>query len=890
MKGVTIARQRRITIKGLVLFLCTLLATVWLLQWSDATRKVDRLLHDNWVRSHQRAVPDDVVIAALDSRSLAALGRWPWPRDLQAQLLEKLQGARLVALDLLFVEPSSEAGGDDRLISAIAALPQSILPVLTEGGRGTTAVESLPIPSITRHVTDLGHIFLPIDDDGIVRRVFLKSGFNRAHWSSLSLAALEVAEGAPEPLPGRILSEDPSQGVWVQNNEVLIPFYGPNGAFQRLSAVDIINGDIPAEQLRDKIVFVGLTTTGLGDVVPTPVSALNQSVPGVEIHANIFSALRDQSLVTSVGNYTNMLMALILLPLMLLLYSRAPPRWALVSAIIGACVPVLCSFVLYRYFRLWYAPLPAALPLLLSYLLWSWHRLDYVNRYLERERAKLEPHLPQRDAQSNKLLASFFRSAERHLPIQGWRFSSGGEEFSGGSGLPLERVAGGEGNWRKRHGVHAREYAGKLPLHIEIVFSNTDYSRGITQYVNNLARVRSRGEAGRLSSSIEKLQSNALKLSEQLEWLRNVKVFSDTILDGSPMGFAVWNAAGECIRANPLLYRMVPSFTERGEFVDFLDCIGKQLETPDGRTHFEQLVLESQSWQVIYSVDERELVVNFSAVGERLADRLICVSVLDVTDIRTAERARAEMVDYLSHDLRSPLISALYLLEQNGDPRVEQNIKTSLSMMDDLLHVARADSLSEVKFTPVYMNGVLDNSLDQMLPQALSKQIELDADAEDDDLWVNGDAASLERAICNILSNAIKYSPEGTTVTVRLVRQGDQAVLTIDDQGVGIDPAMLGQLFTRFRRDAKTAGQFKGIGLGLALVARVVSLHGGKVAASNREVGTRITLEVPLEPDEPEEEPAAGLLSEAAEESMSSAGEDASVQTRGESSGPSAAE
>ena len=118
---------------------------------------------------------------------------------------------------------------------------------------------------------------------------------------------------------------------------------------------------------------------------------------------------------------------------------------------------------------------------------------------------------------------------------------------------------------------------------------------------------------------------------------------------------------------------------------------------------------------------------------------------------------------------------------------------------------------------------------------------------------MKGDAASLERAICNILSNAIKYSPEGTTITVRLVRKDDQAVLTIDDQGVGIDPAMLGQLFTRFRRDAKTAGQFKGIGLGLALVARVVSLHGGKVAASNLEQGTRITLEVPLEAEEPEE-------------------------------------
>lgn len=847
MKGVALARQRRITVRGLVLFLCTLLAMVWLLQWSEATRKLDRLLHDGWVRSHQRAVPQDVVIAAIDSQSLSELGRWPWPRDLQAQLLEQLQGARAVITDLLYVEPSAVPGADRKLADAVASLPISIMPVLTEGGRGTVAIESLPIPILLRQVSDLGHIFLPIDDDGIVRRIYLKSGFNQAHWPALSLAALNAVEGPLEPLPGRFIAQQESRGQWVENHEVLIPFYGPNGAFTRLSAVDIINGDLPSASWQDKIVFVGMTTTGLGDVVPTPVSALDQPVPGVEIHANILAALRDQSLVTRADTRFNLLLALLLLPLMLLLYSRAPPRWGLLSAIAGASVPILCSFVLYRYFRLWYAPLPATLPLLASYLLWSWHRLDYLNRFLERERARLEPHMPQRDARSNALLAGFFQSAEKHLPIQAWRFSSGGEQFSGGSTLPAQRVSGGDNYWRLRRGVHARQYPGRPPLHVELQFSDADYTRSILQYVNNLARVRSRSEAGRLSGSIEKLQSNALRLGEQMEWLRNVKVFSDTILDGSPMGFAVWNAAGECIRANRLLNQMVPELEQRDQLRDFLQLVGARPDSDEGRARLSQLVLERRDWQVIHSVDERELVVNFSGVGERLAERLICASVLDVTDIRTAERARAEMVDYLSHDLRSPLISAMYLLEQSGDPRVVQNIQTSLNMMDDLLHVARADSLSEVKFTPVYINGVLDNSLDQMLPQARGKQINLELEAEEDDLWVSGDAASLERAISNILSNAIKYSPEHTCVRIGVTRRDQMAVITIDDQGVGIDPAILDKLFTRFRRDAKTAGQFQGIGLGLALVARVVSLHGGRVAASNLPQGTRITMELPLE-------------------------------------------
>lgn len=850
MKSERAPEQHRITLLGLVFFFCTLLLLTWLLLWSDATRKVDRLLHDSWVRSHQRAVPNDVVIAAIDSQSLNKVGRWPWSRVEQAQLFEQLnlQGVRAVIVDLLYAEPAKAPHDDVRLANAIASLPISILPVLTEGGIGQIATESIPISIITRSVSDLGHIDLPIDDDGIVRRVFLKSGFNRAHWPALSLAGLNAIGGVPEGLlPGGGNDEQGKPGERVQNHEVMIPFYGPSNAFQRVSAVDIMRGDVRRGLLANKIVFVGMTTTGLGDVVPTPVSALDRPVPGVEIHANIFSALRDQSLVTRAYGYANLPVALVLLPLMLVMYSRAPPQWGLITAVVGAGLPVLLSFLLYRYARLWYAPLSASLPILISYLFWSRHRLDYINQFLEKEQSKLEPHLPQRDNRDNSILAGFFTTAARHLPIEGWRFSVGADVFEGGAGLPAIRMMGNEGDWLVRRGIYSRAYPSREPLHIELAIPNATQGTAITQYVDSLARVRTRGQASPLLGSIEKLQTNAQKLSEQLDWLRSVKVFSDTILAGSPAGFAVWNAAGECIRANELTYQMVPSFKERADLRDFVQCIGRRTDAGEDAQTFQRLILECEPWQVQYSENERELVVNFRVVGEILAERLICATVLDVTEIRTAERARAEMVDYLSHDLRSPLISALYLLEQDADPRVEQNIQQSLSMMENLLHIARADSLSESRFSPLLMNAVIDNSLDQLLPQALSQQIKFNVDTLDDDLWVDGDASSLERAVVNIVGNAIKYSPECTTVNIRLSEDANHAVLTVEDQGVGIDPSMIDQLFTRFKRDQSTATEFKGIGLGLAFVSRVVSLHGGKVAATNTSMGTCVTLQLPLE-------------------------------------------
>ncbi len=840
--------QRRITLWGLLGFFCTLLFLVWFLHWSDATHKVDRLLHDNWVRSYQRDVPSDVVIAAIDSVSLSELGRWPWPRDIQAQLFEqlKLLEVRAIVVDLLYVEPSTDAD-DTRLAEAVGSHDISILPILTEGGRARVASESLPIPQITREVTDLGHIFLPIDDDGIVRRVFLKAGFSQAHWPALSMAALQALGEMPEVMPGLVETHESREGQWVETHEIMIPFFGSTGAFKRVSAVDIIKGDAKKQDLAGKIVFIGMTTTGLGDVVPTPVSALDQPVPGVEIHANIFSALRDGSQVVNAPRNTSLVVAFILLPLMLLLYSRTPPQWGFISAVVGASVPVILSFVLYRYGRLWYAPLAASVPVLISYLFWSWHRLAYINRFLEREQAKIAPHIPRRDSQSNILLASFFTTAARHLPLRGWRFHSGEEHFAGGTGIPDQRVEGSEGAWRHRNGVYARTYQGLEPLYIELVVDDPEHGAAITRYVDTLARVRSRERASRLAGSIEKLQTNALKLSEQMDWLRSIKVFSETILEGSPTGFGVWNAAGECVRANPLIYSMVPNFSKRADFVDFLKAVGRQFEGDEDHERLQQLLLDCKPWQVSYSHADCELVVNFSAVGDILAERLICASVLDVSDIRTAERARAEMVDYLSHDLRSPLISALALLEGENDPRIEQNIQHSLTMMDDLLHVARADSLTEAKFRPLLFNDVIDNSLDQMLPQAKSRAIKFEVDMSDDDLWVEGDAASLERAVSNILSNAIKYSPDSTTIQVRLYGAGGSGILIIDDEGVGIDPAMLGQLFARFKRDASTESDFKGIGLGLALVSRVVTLHNGQVVASNLPQGTRITLQLPLE-------------------------------------------
>jgi len=850
-------KRRGITLLSMALFFCLLLALTWFLGWSQATQKIDNLLHDNWVRLSQNTPPEQVAIAAIDPDSLRTLGRWPWPRDVQSLLFRQLSNYQVKAavIDMLFIEPSADPSEDQALAQSVAGIDTVVLPLLTEGRLG--AQQKFPFPIMMREADDLGHIVLPIDNDGIVRRVFLKAGINTPLWSSLALSAFELldtpVDNEESELPGNRIPHSQLENNWEHDFEVLIPFYGPRGTIPNVSASSILDGSAPKEALEGKVVFVGLTSTGLGDVVPTPVSALDQPVPGVEIHANIYSALVDDRLKTRIDSRLNILVALILFPLMLLVYSRARPQWGLLIATIGSLLPILMSFVLYRIANSWYPPWSASIPLFISYILWSWNRLNYLNRFLEAETALLEP-LAQMDNSENELLADFFNTAERHLPIQAWRFSAKGQQFSSVKGLSRPTESPPMNRWVNAKGIYSKRYPTPGKLEINLAIEDELVAHEVTGYIDTLARIQSRSKPPALSGSIERLQINTLKLSDQVAWLRNLSAFSDSILEGSPAGLIVWNAAGEMVRGNELVFKLIPSLENNVLLVDFISKVtGKETEDDEDRQRIQGLILDSTSWQITYQGGERESVINFNTVGDSLTDRLVCATVIDVSEIRSAERARSEMVDYLSHDLRSPLISALYLLESDDsgvgeeiNERTQANIHRSLTMMDDLLHVSRADSLSSDSFEEVFFNSVVDNALDQLLPQARSREIQFQIETTDEELWMSGDAASLERAVANVLGNAIKYSNEGGNVTISTEREDDHVLLQVSDDGVGIDPAMMGDLFTRFKRDAKVAKKFQGIGLGLALVARVVTQHGGSVNAVSPGKGTTIRMRLPL--------------------------------------------
>ena len=854
------SNQSTIGYLSLAGFFLLLMAISYGLSEAGFTVNINRLIHDSWVRIHKREAPDDVVIVGIDNESLQRFGRWPWPRDLQASLYRKLAqaGVQAVVIDLLYVEPDNLPSVDKELADAIAELPVTVLPVVTEGlGSVSLENESVPIPAISRVVNSLGHIFIPVDPDGIYRRIGLKAGFGLAHWETMSLAAVNQLDGnlTDEDLPGNRLSALAENNTWIQDYDVLIPFYGPPQTFTNISVSAIFDNSLSRDSLRDKVVFVGATATGMLDQFPTPVTSRDLLMPGVEIHASVFAALRDGSLVTEVDKRLNFLVCGVLLILVLLLYSRLSPIWGLTGAGVGALLPVLFSFLLYRFGQLWYPPLVASIPVLISYVLWSWHRLDFLSQFLRGEADKLNEEIGNIDNTNNILLAQFFQSAEKHLPLSSWCFKASGEEFSGGDTEQLARDVTSE-SWFRDGKKFARKYSTPGNLVISFATEDKNFGDDFTRYLDSLSRVSERQTPVRLAGSIERMQLDTQRLSSQVERLRQLNVLSESIFEGSSAGHIVWSAAGEVVRANELAGTSLPEIDVAKESLrGFVIAIGRDPDNQD-KQRMQNLILHAESWQVNRIQDDSELVINFSAYGDSLAERLISVSIIDVTEIRRSERSRAELIDFLSHDLRSPLISSLYMLSddlqvsnsENDEKieRIENNINLSLTMMDDLLTIARADNLTSEQFSMVLFDSVVDNAVAQMIPQARRHNISIDVEEYEQEIWVNADAALLERAVVNIVSNAVKYSPEGTRVRVTTRLNSESILLEVQDQGIGIAPEMMDNLFTRFKRDAKVSKQFKGIGLGLALVSRVVTQHGGRVWASSPGQGTLITVEIPF--------------------------------------------
>jgi len=225
-----------------------------------------------------------------------------------------------------------------------------------------------------------------------------------------------------------------------------------------------------------------------------------------------------------------------------------------------------------------------------------------------------------------------------------------------------------------------------------------------------------------------------------------------------------------------------------------------------------------------------------------------------------ANRAKDEFLAILSHELRTPLTPILswstLIREHDLDPAtrdrglraIERNAKLQARLVEDLLDVSRIiTGKLRLNMKPTAVDPVVHAAIDSLRPAADAKDLRLDAVVDAEPAMVSGDADRLQQVVWNLLSNAIKFTPRGGRIEVRLEQTTDHVRLTVADDCVGIDPAMLPRLFDRFwQADSTITRAHGGLGLGLAVVRHLVELHGGTVHADSAGTDRGATFAVAL--------------------------------------------
>jgi signal transduction histidine kinase len=240
---------------------------------------------------------------------------------------------------------------------------------------------------------------------------------------------------------------------------------------------------------------------------------------------------------------------------------------------------------------------------------------------------------------------------------------------------------------------------------------------------------------------------------------------------------------------------------------------------------------------------------------------------LDTLNRRLKEQSelRSKFVSMVSHELRAPLAAiqtnlkvvlmgytaAVNEKQKELIGRAERKCRTMLTIVNDLLDLAKIDADEIVgKMGPLSLPELLKRVVETLHPKVVEKNLKIETRTAAGLPFVTADPRSMEQVFTNLISNAIKYSREGSVVTVSFGKSDDRVSVRIEDQGIGIPEDELSRVFEDFYR-ASNAKEWTpdGTGLGLAIVKRIIEVHGGAVKVeSHTGAGTTFTLTIPIAP------------------------------------------
>jgi len=379
--------------------------------------------------------------------------------------------------------------------------------------------------------------------------------------------------------------------------------------------------------------------------------------------------------------------------------------------------------------------------------------------------------------------------------------------------------------------------------------------------------------ASQVAFAIERLrgEEQALRSEERL-------LFA---LDAASMGTFEWNLVSNTVRWSPNLERVhsLPPGTFDGTFQSY----EREIHPDDHDrvlTTVTRAVEEGTPYEIEYRIvtpsgaikwlEGKGRVEYESGRPARLTG--VCRDItprkeMEIARIAAADEAsrlKDEFLAVLSHELRTPLNAILGWVQilQSGDLSNERvrhaidviarNGKLQAQLIEDILDISRIISKKlDIERTTVRVPSLVEATLAALLPAARAKQIQMTHWVAEDLPPIEGDPKRLQQILGNVVSNAIKFTPEGGRIEIHCTASDDVVSIEVIDTGIGIDSEFLPLVFDRFRQaDSRATRQHGGLGLGLAITRHLVEQHNGQIEAHSvgRDQGTRITIRLPAAP------------------------------------------
>lgn len=764
-----------------------LLMVIAVLSLTYPVQELSRRLGDAffWLRGHQETSAV-VALVLIDDASLEQYGRWPWPRTQLARLIRGVNGQRpaSVGVDILLSEPADEIGDQD-LAQAISEAGNVVLAAKLSSAADRFWAD--PLPLFRDQAAGIGHVQAVMDPDGIGRRVpLVEVGASGPRWP-LAVEMARIATGEPLRVDGNGLRVGHNR-IWVEGRTSNDQGRGWNRYPSLFLTVDFRQQFVP------------------GETDPPFVTISAASI----LEGQTVNALRGRNVLVGFGASD--------------LGDRIPTPVSKQTPMPGVEVHANLLEGILAGHAIRYAGLILQVALLIGYCL--------VSTWLLLRRPG-------------------WKSAWIALGLLVASYGAGFVLFS------RYRILMDFGPM-----VCATFLAVPVAQLENLVIVNRALNRGLRQLRSTLSsgtadESLAGSETARGAEDSERDLTEKLHLIGELQSkLSSLSTFRQNLLESMQEGLAVFNAAGKMEFRNRFWdtfcrkqgWNPAIGLLEFGQLLGHPRWTDLEQQMSDGTLPAEsEVYLGGGFWQVRAMRLESD-----STSGTQWM-----VVVTDLTSRLERDQARGEALRFVTHELRTPLVSIQGFAESLlRYPKAEGSREAAtiifgesqrlVSLINTYLDVLRYDAgARSLRNDPIVIPRMVAQVERVMAPIAEAAEIGIRVELDSALPEIQGDPPMLTGVLLNLLNNAVKYSPQGSEVAVRIYGDKTFVILEVRNPGPPIPAEHLSRFFEPFYRAHENETAEPGWGLGLTFVKRIVEEHHGTIDAASDEQGIRVRVKIP---------------------------------------------